>query len=131
MADDRDVIVEQALDQTIGASGRMISQSKNNYREQHPRNLVVFNANVCLSPGGKIWHGDLDLTVEESQVVDLARRTGAIVYVLDERAGRFENEQSPLIAEAVYSVTPSGHTMFPAAYVERGADGALRCRTAG
>jgi hypothetical protein len=106
----------------------MISMSKTRYREAHPEHLAVFNANICLSPGRKVWHGDLDLTEDEPLLHDLARRTGTIVFVLYERDGRFENAEAPLISEAVYSVTPSGHTEFGHVYVERAVDGTLRLR---
>jgi hypothetical protein len=106
----------------------MISFSKSRYREAHPDHLAVFNANICLSPRRKVWHGDLDLTEDEPLLHDLARRTGAIVYVLYELDARFKNDESPLIAEAVYSVTPSGHSRFGHVYVERAVDGTLRLR---
>lgn len=122
-------VVEEALLATVGPSGRMISYSKSGYREAHPDRVPVFNANICLSPGRKVWHGDLDLTNDEPSLVQLARRTGAIVYVLYEHDGRFENDLSPLIDDAAYSVTPSGHTRFGHKYVERSAvDGTLRTR---
>jgi hypothetical protein len=122
------VPVEEALLATVGPSGRMISFSKSRYREAHPEHLAVFNASICLSPGRKVWHGDIDLTEDEPLLHGLARRTGTIVYVLYEHHDRFENDKSPLIAEAVYSVTPSGHTRFGHVYFERVADGTLRRR---
>lgn len=122
------VPVKEALLATVGPSGRMISFSKTRYREAHPEHLALFNGNICLSPGRKVWHGDLDLTKDEPLLHDLARRTGTIVYVLYEQDGRFENADAPLIAEAVYSVTPSGHTEFGHLYVERAVDGTLRLR---
>jgi hypothetical protein len=129
MARHDSVPVEEALLATVGPSGRMISFSKSRYREDHPEHLTVFNANISLSPGRKVvWHGDLDLTEDEPLLHDLARRTGTIVYVLHEHDARFENEESPLIAEAVYSVTLSGHTDFGHVYFERAADGTLRRR---
>jgi hypothetical protein len=122
------VPVEKALLATVGPSGRMISYSKSRYREAHPEHVAVFNANICLGPGRKVWHGDLDVTKDEPLLHDLARRTGTIVYVLYEFDGRFKNADTPLIAEAVFSVTPSGHTRFGEVYVERAADGTLRRR---
>jgi hypothetical protein len=122
------VLVAEALLATVGPGGRMISFSKSRYREAHPEHLAVFNANICLSPARKVWHGDLDLTVDEPLLLDLARRTGTIVYVLYEFDGRFKNADEPLIEEAVYSVTPSGHTEFGHVYIERAADGTLRLR---
>ena len=37
-------------------TGRMISGSKSGYKERHPDNLIVFNANIIIESKGKIWH---------------------------------------------------------------------------
>jgi hypothetical protein len=114
----------QALDETLGYSGRMISFSKTLYREAHPDRAAVFNANVCLA-AGKIWHGDLDLTEDEPKLLELARQVDETVYVLYESAARFETEDEPLLGDALYSVAPSGHTRFEFRYLERRPDGTL------
>lgn len=88
----------------------------------------MFNANVCLEHAGKIWWGDLDLTLDESQLANLAQQTGQTVYLLYESDGRFENEDAPLLGQAVYSVTPSGHTRVDHTLVDRRADGRLHRR---
>lgn len=117
----------EALRETIGWEGRMISFSKSGYHEAHPDRVAIFNANVCVKEG-KIWHGDLDLTVDEERLAALAARIGETLYILYERDGRFENADAPLLAEAVYSVTPSAHTRYQHQYIERAADGTLRRR---
>jgi hypothetical protein len=95
----------------LGWPGRMISASKSGYRRAHPDNAAIFNANVCLA-AGKIWHGDLDLTLDEQQLLDLAARVGQTTYVLYEQDGRFENECEPLLDQAVYRAFPDGQTCF-------------------
>ena len=122
--------VEAALEATLGQPGRMISSSKHGYGDRHPDHVALFNASVALSPAFKVWHGDLDLTVDEPVLLDLARRTGRIFYVLDERDGRFRNEQAPLVADAVYSATPSGHSRYRYDEITRANDGSLRRRRA-
>lgn len=117
----------QAIEETLGYSGRMISFSKTGYRERHPDHVIVFNANVCLA-AGKLWHGDLDLTVDEPKLVELARCLGETVFVVYEYHGRFENEDTPLLDQAVYSVTSSGHTRFRFEYLERREDGTIGSR---
>ena len=112
---------------TIGHQARMISYSKSGYHRANPRNLAVFNANVVLT-AGKIWHGDLDLTLDEAKLAELSARIGEIVYVLYEHDARFENEDEPLLDDAVYSVTPSGHSRFDYRWHERDTDGMLRRR---
>jgi hypothetical protein len=113
-----------AIAATLGLTGRLLGMSKTGYRNAHPGHAVVFNANVCL-PKGKIWYGDIDLTTDEKLLVDLATRTRAVVHVLYEWDGRFDNEDEPLLHRAVYSVTPSGHTRLQHTRLKRLADGRL------
>ena len=117
----------KAVAATLGFEGRMISYSKSGYHERHPLHLAVFNANVCV-PGGKLWHGDLDLTLDEPKLAELAAEIDEIVHVLYEYDGRFEHEQQPLLDKAVYSVTPTGHNRFQHRFIERSEDGTLRRR---
>jgi hypothetical protein len=97
----------------------MTAWSKTSYREQYPRNLPVFNANVCLG-SSKVWHGDLDLTRDEPLLLDLAARTGQITSVLYESDGRFRHEDEPILDKAVFSAAPTGHTTFDPRHAERG-----------
>jgi hypothetical protein len=112
---------------TLGPPGRLIAWSKTSYHEHYPRNLAVFNANVCLGQS-KVWHGDLDLTRDEPLLLDLAARTGQITSVLYESHGRFRHEDEPLIDRAVFSAAPSGHSMFDPRRTDRGVDGYLYTR---
>lgn len=118
---------EGAIEEALGPSGRMISSSKGTYRDEHPDHLLIFNANVCLG-SGKVWWGDLDLTIDEPALLDLASSTGEIVSVLYETDGRLRYEDHPLVAEAVYSAAPSGHSLVDSALAERRADGRLCLR---
>lgn len=54
----------EELRATLGYEGRMISFSKGGYSTAHPEHVAVFNANLCVA-AGKLWWGDLDLTVDE------------------------------------------------------------------
>ena len=51
----------------LGMRGKMISFSKSGYAQKNPDNLVVFNSNVCTDEG-KIWYGDLDVTLSYDAV---------------------------------------------------------------
>ena len=127
MNDDLSELHAQAIEGTLGPAGRMISFSKSGYHKRHAGHVVVFNGNVCLE-AGKIWWGDIDITLDEAKLVALAKRLDQTVYVVYERDGRFGNESEPLLEEAVYSVAASGLTLFDHSYVERAADGTLRER---
>lgn len=118
---------EGAIAETLGHCGRMISLSKSGYHRLFPERFPVFNANVCLR-AGKVWHGDLDLTLDERRLQRLARKVGQTVFVLSEFDGRFNNEGEPLLEQAVFSVTSCGHSRFETSRIERSADGRLRRR---
>jgi|688.fasta_scaffold754596_2 hypothetical protein len=96
-----------AAEEILGMRGRMISSSKSGYIDRNPDNVVVFNANVCVR-SGKIWHGDLDLTLSKEKLIDLSSFIGDEIYVLYEMDARFENEDSPLINEYVAKFSPDG-----------------------
>ena len=88
----------------LGFPGTMISGSKTAF----PDHKVVWNSNVCTKEHGKIWFGDLDLTVNENKIKELAQKLNIRVYVLYEMDARFDNELKPLLKEAVYSVDENG-----------------------
>ena len=88
----------------LGPVGRLIAMSKFAYL-RHSELVVVFNAGICLADGVEIWAGDLDLTIDETRIAELARRLGARVYVLIEsdRAwlrGESQRSNAICVAEA-------------------------------
>lgn len=80
--------------------GRMIAHSKGRYNHNNPRNLTIFNANICTKDE-KIWWGDLDITEDEEQLSKLSSDLKEKIYVLYEHDARFENEKSPQLNKAV------------------------------
>lgn len=91
----------------LGMGGKMISFSKSGYVQKNPDNLVVFNSNVCTDEG-KIWFGDLDVTISYNTLSGLSKELGKTVYVLTEMDGRFENEENPRLGGAVIKFFPEG-----------------------
>ena len=91
----------QILCETIGSIGRMISGSKSGYFSSRPDHLVIFNANLCVDGEGKVWYGDLDLTLDKDKLSSAAVAAGLDIYVLREMDARFENESNPKLKEAV------------------------------
>jgi hypothetical protein len=81
-----------ACREALGPAGRMITASKSGFLRRHPDHAPVFNANLCLEQGRKVWFGDLDLMDDKQRLVHLARRIGETLYVLHEYDGRFANE---------------------------------------
>ena len=76
--------------------GRLISFSKSFYRHQNPKNFVIFNANILTQEDGKIWWGDLDITVDEDNLKKIAKDLGKTLYVLRELEYRFVREKDPI-----------------------------------
>jgi len=84
--------------------GRMLSVNKSTYRNNHPENLVVFNANVLTEKSGKVYYGDIDCTLDEKRLQETANTLNEDLYVLFESDARFENENKPtneLLSKAV------------------------------
>lgn len=90
--------------------GRMISGSKSLYREKYPDHKVCFNANVVAKSYGKVWYGDLDLTVDREKLQEVANELHDTLYVLYEMDGRFENENRSMKFykdRAIDTITPN------------------------
>lgn len=74
----------QALFEEKGfRAGRLICYSKSVYRKTYPNNEVYFNANI-YSDSGKVWHGDLDLTLDSFVLEKIAKKAKCKLYVLPE-----------------------------------------------
>lgn len=83
------------LNETLGSSGRLLAESKSDYRNKYPDHKVFFNANIfaeSLWQSGKLWYGDLDLNNDEIKLNDIAKRSESRLFVVKELDGRFENE---------------------------------------
>ena len=86
----------------LGVCGRMISASKCDYSRTYPEHVVVFNSNICTE-SGKIWYGDIDVTLDEDKLKLLADELDEKIYVIYEMDGRFDNEGSPKLDNAVWT----------------------------
>lgn len=98
---------KEIITNILGNKGRMICASKGQYRYDNPRNVVLFNANLCTNED-KLWYGDVDITVEADKLKKIASELNEVLYVLREMDGRFENEERPLIDNAIFHVLPTG-----------------------
>ena len=86
--------------------GRMIGGSKSFYGQEHPDDLIVFNANIVMSEFGKVWYGDLNLTEDYLVLREIAECLDTTLYVLWESDGRFGEENKPfdeLIKKSVWN----------------------------
>lgn len=76
--------------------GRMIGGSKSGYLNQHPEDLVIFNANVITKLRKKIWYGDLNVTLDFDNLKNVADKLGEDLYILSEHDARFGSENEPI-----------------------------------
>ena len=92
---------------------RMIGGVKWEYTEQHPDDLIVFNANVLMPGYGKVWYGDLNLTEDYKTLKKIAESLNTDLYVLWEMDARFGEEMKPLnelLDKAVWNTTEDNPT---------------------
>lgn len=95
----------------LGYPGKIMCNSKSGYSKSHPTNVPVFNGNVITEKLGKIWFGDLDLTIDGDSLKSLSVTLGEKIYVLREHDARFENENNPKLENAV-AIFESGSIDF-------------------
>jgi len=74
-------------------NGRMISGSKSGYHSRHPKNDIVFNANIFTPTHHKVWYGDLDITFDNKILQDICNEIGEEIIVVSEMMGRFGAEE--------------------------------------
>jgi hypothetical protein len=108
------VEIHQYFDAHGFHDARMIGGSKVQYSQVHPEDLVVFNANIIMSGYGKIWYGDLNLTLDWIALKSIAQSLNTILYILWESDGRFGEENKPideLIKKSVWNTTDDKPTL--------------------
>jgi hypothetical protein len=96
------------INSILGYNGKLISMSKTLYRNKYPDNLVIFNSNICTKEDGKIWYGDIDITISKNELIELSKKLNKTIYILYEMDGRFENENNPLIDNNIIHFNPDG-----------------------
>ena len=87
---------------------RMIGGAKWQYSELHPKDLIIFNANIIMPGYGKVWYGDLNLTEDCEVLKSIANSINVPLYVLSEMDARFGEEMksiTDLIEKALWNTT--------------------------
>jgi hypothetical protein len=86
----------------LGYPGKLLFGSKSRYRDRYPDHKVAFNSNLCTKEYGKIWFGDIDITIDTDKLEKLADELKISIYVLYEMDARFEYEDDPQFDNAIY-----------------------------
>jgi len=90
--------------------------SKSGYSMRLPKNVIIFNANMCTKEHGKIFHGDIDITKEEKQLKKLAKRMGVDLYLFYEMDARWETSHNIDFEKALFKITPKIITVARESY---------------
>jgi hypothetical protein len=121
-SEDPAVRFAEVLHETVGEQGRTLAVACR--RDQG--HVVVSDGGLLLTDGW-LWSGDIDLTADEAMLHELARRIGQTIYLVERGDELVDARQSP-IDQAVFSVTPDGHTRHQHEAWARSTDGRLRLR---
>lgn len=94
--------------------GRLISGSKSGYLSKHPQNNVMFNANIFTPEMGKIWYGDLDLTLDCKILQEICEEINSEMIIVYEMYGRFgaENRSYDEIMENAHALFTPGKDYY-------------------
>jgi hypothetical protein len=76
--------------------------SKTGYHRSHPKNIYIPNANICTKEHGKIWYGDLDLTVDAETLKKISKKLKTPLYVFYEMDARWK---APEFIDAIFEIT--------------------------
>lgn len=92
---------ETLIRKVLGYPGKLLDQDKSSYKAKHPSHQVYHNANIFVvkktglfgkKEVEKVWYGDIDVTLYEKDLKEIADKTKTDIYILREMDGRFENE---------------------------------------
>ena len=99
--------IREIVEGILGFPGSMVSSSKTAHVNKYGEHITMFNSNVCTLSYGKVWYGDIDITVSGNKLIELADRLNENVYVLREMDARFGKESAPLFKESVVIASKS------------------------
>src|SRR5437588_877846 len=84
------VRLDSRVEPMLGEVGRLLSGSKSGYLRAHPGHEVLFNACLFSEVGTQLWFGDIDLTIENGALQQVADELGEAVIVTPECPYRFD-----------------------------------------
>ena len=92
----------------LGMNGRMLSGSKSGYGDAYPTRVPIFNANICAKEYGKLWYGDIDVTIDEKDLITLAKELNTTLYLFYEMDARFEKSKNIDYNRAIFKIDALG-----------------------
>jgi hypothetical protein len=102
----------------LGPAGYLLAASKTAYRRQNPGHHILFNACIFTKQGEQIWFGDLDLTLNQENLQNMANILGFSFIVTPETPFRFDGlkdvlDRSPFYREEIVQFNPGGPSGTP------------------
>jgi hypothetical protein len=95
---------EKIFQKHLGYNGRMLSGSKSGYSKAYPTRVPIFNSNICAKEYGKLWHGDIDVTIDEKDLITIAKELNTTLYLFYELDARFEKSQNIDYNQAIFKI---------------------------
>jgi len=99
---------EEVFKKHLGYSGRMLSGSKSGYSKTYPTRVPIFNSNICAKEYGKLWHGDIDVAIDEKDLITIAKELNTTLYLFYEMDARFEKSKNIDYNVAVFKIDGIG-----------------------
>ena len=91
-----DLLLSKVFEKYDLPEGRMIAEIKSVYCKNHEGDLIIFNANVITEEHGKIWYGDLNISLDFDNLKNVADELHQNLYILMEGDARFGYENRPI-----------------------------------
>jgi hypothetical protein len=86
-------MIENIFRQKNLHDGRMIGFSKSGYTKSFPNNEVYFNARIFTEELGKIWVGDIDVTVNSYILQEIANESQLDLFIISESDSKKYNDE--------------------------------------
>jgi len=90
----------------LGIPGKMLSNSKSQYRQSYPDSQVYFNGCIFDKDLNQVWWGDIDTTRDKPKLYQIANEAKEIFYVTPENPFRtdFNKVDQKLIDSDAYVI---------------------------
>ena len=82
--------VTRLLEKKLGPLGRYTHRDENNLKIDIMDKRMIYNANIYINGGFKVWFGDIYMDEETQEILkEVSKLTAKTLYVLQEMDGRF------------------------------------------
>lgn len=72
------------IESLLGPQARLLGWSKSNFASKNLNSLPVFNACIFNDKGQFLWWGDVDIILDKSSLLEVAKLCNCSLYILHE-----------------------------------------------